>query len=373
MLTPGSMRSRPSLALAPLLLLLTLSPACTIYFGDDDGDDDCAWPAEAEDAFAIPLRNPENGVCESFGGGGGGGGCQDLEAPEGAPAPLPDWGQCFSECEALTETECWAAERCRAVYLADPCGTDANGDSLCESPMPVNGFMACWSIAPSGPAAERVACESLDAYECSRHNDCVANYLRDSGTDDATVFDFLSCGPEPGNQTCAAVDCGPGYHCEEQCFPCDSTDGDQCPPFCQAVCVPDQNECPILCPPNSECVEICADCVPGDPDCEGVCRWECVVVDPPLTCEDVTCAPGETCELQCWTNPDGTMGDCRPVCVPEVPPPPPPGCEGLTDEMACIAAAPACRPLYTGTCWVNPDGTWACVDTEFARCESAAP
>ena len=405
------MRSPPRLACA--LLLLAITPACTIYFGDDDGDDDCVLPGAADEAFAVPLRNPETGVCEDFGGGGGGGGCYGDDRPAGAPQPVPDWGACFSACESLSETECWAAEQCRAVYYAEPCAPDQNGDTWCESPVPAAGFLGCWAIAPSGPAAERVACESLDAYECSRHNDCVANYLPEGGANDAAVFDFVSCGPEPGASGCALLECGPGYHCEETCFPCDSTDGTECPPFCEATCVPDQNQCPILCPPNSECVELCSDCMPGQPDCDPACRWECVPVGPPLTCEDVTCAPDETCEMQCYPGPNGEMGDCRPVCVPtgnscstvvcapgthceelcEVPPPclpnepcppptcgpvcvpdgPPPGCAGLTDEMSCLAAAPLCRPLYTGTCWVNPDGTWVCVDTEFVRCESAAP
>lgn len=399
---------RPLLRLA---ILLALTPACTIYFGDDD--DSCF---AYDDYFDVGLRNPQTGACESYGGGGGG--CGGDVYPAGAAEEPVDWGQCPSECETLTETECWAAERCRAVYLQEECARDQNGDQFCES-APVS-FMGCWAIAPSGPAAERVACESLDAYECSRHNDCVGNYIGGGGQPfdaepqaPAPQYNFLSCGPEPGSANgCALIDCGPGYHCEETCFPCDSTDGEACPPFCDAVCVPDVNECPILCPPNSECVQVCADtdCDPNAPDCGGTCTWECVEVGPPPVCEDVTCAPGETCVLECSEpGPNGEMSECRPVCVPEdpvcgaidcgpgyhceiscsppppclpgqpCPPPtcgpscvpdgPPPGCAGITDEMACIAAAPLCRPLYTGTCWVNPDGTWQCVDTEFVRCE----
>jgi hypothetical protein len=130
---------------------------------------------------------------------------------------------------------------------------------------------------------------------------------------------------------------------------------------------------------------------------------------PPPTWVAVTCGSGETCVLEWGAAPDGGMGGCRPVCVPEdpvcgaidcgpgshceiqcsppppclpnqpCPPPtcgpacvpdgPPPGCAGITNEMSCIAAAPMCRPLYTGTCWMNPDGTWQCTDTQFLRCE----
>lgn len=353
-----------------LLVLLTV-PACTIYFGGDD-DDDCAF----EDPIAPEgLRNPETGACEYLGGGGGGcGAIEPLGDAEAAPQYIPDWGACPSACEALDEQSCWAAERCRAVYLNGGCGT-GTGESDCQ-PLP-SQFLGCWSIAPSGPAYERVACESLDAYECSRHNDCVGNYteawLAREPFADAPSYAFQSCGPEPVVDSCLNLDCGIGYHCEERCFPCDDADGDGvCPPFCEGMCVPDE---------------------------------------PPGTCADVTCGPGEQCELQCRMDPNGGMDECWPVCVPVgggcaaidcgpgyhceeqcvVPPPclpdetcePPscgpvcvpdtnPGdCEAIADEMACIAAS--CRPLYTGTCWIDASGQWQCTDTMFVRCETPSP
>lgn len=489
------MRTRASLA----LLVLALLPACDIYFGGDDGDDDCYY----DDGLAdYGLRNPETGTCELFGGGGGGGcGVPVADQEAGAPYEAPDWGACPSECEALSESACWAADRCHAAYLTSLCPPDTGCDQLPST------FLGCWSIAPSGPAYERVACESLDAYECSRHNDCVANYTQD-GTWDALVPQptqrFLSCAAEPvlgcyGDadcpsgwdctsdteclpppgcdpstgmecppvcygrceppaSACAAIDCAPGYHCEETCFPCDSTDGEVCPPFCTAECVPDTNVCPIECPPGTQCVGSCPGCEgPGDPSCDAPCGWECVPGGP-QSCADVTCAPGEICELACTINPDGTMGECRPVCVPDggssctavdcgpgfhceeqcalpptcvpgemcpgetcapvcvpnndpglcegdvlcdsLPPtcpagttagirngcwtgycipltecgtPPPPSCEAITDEMTCIASAPTCRPLYTGTCWIDPAGQWQCTNTQFTRCETSGP
>lgn len=525
------MKTRLGLA----LLALAALPACDIYFG---GDDDI--PCGGGGAIAaIGARNPETGVCEYFGGGGG---CGTWEAQDDR-APLPDWGECPSACESLTEGECFAAERCRAVYTVTPLAVGVPPE-----------FLGCWSIAPSGPAYERVACESLDAYECSRHNDCVGNYAEDVGRDAETGLTpglrFDSCGSEPvlgcysdaecpsgwdctsdteclpppgcdasgeSDQGCPAVcygrcvppagacdtvDCAPGYHCEEICSGGGGTgtggsnDSEGAPqPTCEGVCLPDQNFCPIECPPGSQCVEVCADC-PAGGDCTGTCSWECIPgggacaavdcgpgyqceercwpCDPlpdgtgcppepfcepvcvptgPLTCADVTCAIGEVCELQCSTDPNGGMGDCRPVCVPgggstcaaidcgpgfhceetcTVPPcppgemcpqtcgatcvpnldpgvcdgpvacdaipptcpsgttpgirdgcwtgycipltecgvEPPPACEEIADEQACIATG-YCRPLYTGTCWLDAAGQWQCSDTRFVRCETA--
>jgi hypothetical protein len=360
------MRTRVSLA---LLLLATL-PACGIYFGDDDGDDDCFY----DDGLAdYGLRNPETGGCEWFGGGGGGGCGGDLPVRDqaGAPFEAPDWGACAGECEALTEDACWAAERCRAAYLVTECPPDS--DSFCD-PVP-STFLGCWAIAPSGPAYERVACEALDAYECSRHNDCSAEYaLRttwEQAAEPAQEYRFSACIAEPGN-----------------------------------------GQCPLECPPGTACVGSCPGCEgPGDPNCDAECSWECLPT--PATCEDVTCAPGEVCALECPESPNGGMGDCRPICIPvgggscaavdcgpgyhceeqcTAPDPCPPGqmcpftcgpvcvpdggpstCEAIIDEMRCLASAPACRPLYTGTCWIDVNGQWQCVDTTFTRCETNDP
>jgi hypothetical protein len=517
------------------LVVLFALPACDIYFGGDDGDDDCTF----DDPIAgVGLRNPETGDCQFFGGGGGGCDGDDgaitlpVEPNEG-PGDAPDWGACPSECEALSEAACWAADRCRAVYLqegAPPPGPCEDG-ACDEAPQPANGaFLGCWAIAPSGPANNREACESLDAYECSRHNDCVGYYedltFRDRAAE-APSHQFVACGPEPilgcyGDEECpsgwdctadteclpppgcdpngesdqacpavcygrcepppnacdAIIECQPGYHCEERCYPCDDADGDGiCPPICEAECVPDVNECPIECPPGSQCAQVCVDCggTPGNDDgfdCEPSCWWECIPGGP-NTCEDVVCGPGEQCELQCAPEPEpqpdpdpdspgdplppgggGGMGECFPVCVPigggscsaidcgpgfhceeqcTVPPPcvpgevcegpscgpicvpnndpgectgdvfcdslpptcpagttpgirngcwtgyciplsdcgapPPPACEAIVDEMACIAAQPACLPIYTGTCWMDPMGQWHCTDTSFVRCD----
>jgi hypothetical protein len=343
------MRNRFTLGIA-LAALAALS-ACNIYWGDDDP---CSG---ANDIAFSGLRNPQNGACESYGGGG----CYDtLAGAEADRAPLPDWGECPSACEALSESSCLAAERCRAVYTVTPCPPDGVCD---EAP---RAFYGCWSIAPSGPAYERVACESLDAYECSRHNDCVGLFT-DGAWDfaaEAPPLSFSACAaeqvqgcygdgdcpagwnctsdtdclPPPGCDpqnggacppvcygvceppagSCATIDCGPGWHCEEDCSGGACDPQGNCDSACTGTCVPDQNMCPIVCPPDSQCVEVCTGGGGGNGGGEmspqPICTWECAPIGP--TCADVTCGPGQVCEMQCSTDPNGGMGDCRPVCVP---------------------------------------------------------
>jgi hypothetical protein len=399
----GMRKCLPSLVL--ILASISLS-ACSIYWGDDD--DDCY--NEGDVAFQ-GMRNPENGACENYGGGGGNCGWDYANAEDGARAPLPDWASCPSECEALSESQCLAAERCRAVYTQQPCPPDAICDA--DSPAPT-AFYGCWGIAPSGPASERVACESLDAYECSRHNDCVGIYDNFNGFDalEAPPLSFRSCAAEtlqgcygdgdcpsgwnctsdteclpppgcdpstgmacppvcygrcePPDGSCAAIDCAPGWHCEETCFPCDSPNGEACPPVCNGSCVPDQNMCPLECPADTQCVEVCMGGSGGGGDGNGgadvpqpVCQWQCVPVG--NTCAAVTCPTGETCEMQC-----NSAGVCQPVCVP-------------TTGGAC--AAVDCGPGYhceescangacTATCIANQD-PGAC--TGDVLCDSLPP
>ena len=85
--------------LTPLAVLVALLPAagCTLYTGGDDtGDDGCTDIA----AEGLPLRNPQTGECEYFGGGGGGG-CYGYGSEDDQPSrptadqALPYWAQCY--------------------------------------------------------------------------------------------------------------------------------------------------------------------------------------------------------------------------------------------------------------------------------------
>jgi hypothetical protein len=142
---------------------------------------------------------------------------------------------------------------------------------------------------------------------------------------------------------------------------------ESCDSACRGECVPDQNMCPLMCPPDSQCVEVCQGGGGGMGGGNGgadqpqpVCQWQCVPVGG--TCMDVTCAPGETCEVQC-----NAAGVCQPVCVP-------------TTGGACTAVL--CGPGYhceeecnamgtcTATCVANQD-PGAC--TGVVVCDSLPP
>jgi hypothetical protein len=137
----------------------------------------CVYETICEPGYDQPsplLRNPQTGACELGAGGGGVDPCVDgFGAP---PAPLADWGQCGSACEAYDEITCRATDGCRPI-LGETCAPWLD----CPS---TTGFIACWPIAPSGPTAPG-GCDGLDAYGCSLHNDCAAEHLRD----------WSACGP----------------------------------------------------------------------------------------------------------------------------------------------------------------------------------
>jgi len=225
----------------------------------------------------------------------------------------------------------------------------------------------------------------------------------------------------PSGSVCDSFACPVGQHCEPLCYPCDPLpDGTGCPdePYCEPQCVPDPpNDCTgVDCGPGSHCEMQCTgNQPPGMDECGPVC-----VPDGGGSCAEILCGPGEHCEDVCYPPPPGCELDpnpdaCMPVCGPEcrpnldpgdcdgevlcdsIPPacpigtvpgvrdgcwtgyciplwacdqPPPPACESITDEMSCIAE-PACHPVYTGTCWLDPNGQWVCVDTTFVRCETS--
>jgi hypothetical protein len=286
--------------LLPVLLVLA---GCNLYF-DHNGDDVCAVLDLAPEQ---ELRNPDTGQCQPFGFGGCDGSCGPCAEAAGADQALPDWGTCNSSCEALDESTCAATAGCRVAYLENPL-TD-------QAPH----FMGCWAVAPSGPV-QGGGCDALDAQACSRHDDCSALY--GSTPDGSIPQTFERCQPEAGGNVCDRVDCGPGAHCEQQCYPCDSPAPDgTCDPQCQAMCVPDQ--CSIACPPGSTCVEVC------DPMTGGNCG---------------------TCHAE-----------CQPVGG---------ACEALASEGDCVARAD-CRAVYQGDdCTCYEDGTCECKILTYERCET---
>jgi hypothetical protein len=368
-----------------LLVLALLAPmlgGCGFYFGNGD-DDPCAWGAnKAEPAIAyLPLRNPETGQCD-----GGVYPCDDRCGPCPAARSLADWGACESECTYLDESACHATPGCFAAY-----------HDVWDAPP---AFWGCWQTAPSGPVGG--SCANLDAQECSRHDNCIAIY---SGSPDNAKF--YSCAPEPTGLTCAAVDCGPGYHCEEQCH--GNANDPATMTGCYPVCVPTLGCAAALCAPGTTCVETCSpgpngtltctiNCVStgGDP---GACYGTvvCDLVEPacpsgttPGTrngcytgyCIPVAhCGPSDpgsctgplVCDALPPACPSGTVagivnGCWSGYCIPQHACPAP-ACETLADEAACLARS-ECTPVYTGTgCSCTP-GTCTCQTLTWNRCQS---
>lgn len=375
--------------------LLATSAGCSFYFGDDD----CEYGGgEGADQLVVSLRNPYTGQCED-GGGGGGGGCGDYEAEP--PAEPADWAACYGACEGLDELGCQATPGCRAAY-ASSCLEWEYCTEVAYT------FYGCWGTAPSG-AIQGGGCEGLDAYQCSRHDDCIAqHYAGSSGcggtgngdcapiADPALIGNFQACAPEPSQQTGCYDDweCPSGQTCnsEEVCLPgpyaCNDSNGGQgesdaeglvpCDNRCYGWCVPVDplpGNCyePALCdmvPPTCPegtlpgvsngcytgyCIPV-GEC-PDQPPSKGNCYEEvwCDVVQP-------TCPEGELPGVlnHCYT------GYCVPVAEC---PDPPPACEAIWDENACLARAD-CEPVYQGIdCVCGPDGC-VCQDYVFQYCSS---
>jgi hypothetical protein len=150
--------------LLPALALAVASGACVLHLGDDDSDGGvCA----AADVAGTLLVDPETLACTefTFGGCGPCGPC-----PEPLP-PIPSWGACQSQCTGLPEVACDQTDGCRSAY-DHACLT---GDGPCTAFQP---FLGCFAIDSTGPAPG--SCAGLDAFQCSRHDNCLATY-RDDG------------------------------------------------------------------------------------------------------------------------------------------------------------------------------------------------
>ncbi|HEY5928069.1 MAG TPA: hypothetical protein VIV11_40560 [Kofleriaceae bacterium] len=180
--------------------LCVLLCGCGLYFGDGDDDPPCA--REGDGAKPSPplqeVRDPSTGVCQ-YADGGGGGWCEDECGPcyYDEPAIATDWAACYGKCFDLGENECFTTSGCYASYIEDPA---ADGK---------RNFWGCWDTAPSGPV-QGGGCLNLDAYGCSRHDDCIAVYYGRSDSTN-TAYEgtkFAQCAPElvfPEPIECAAV------------------------------------------------------------------------------------------------------------------------------------------------------------------------
>jgi hypothetical protein len=317
--------------LALLLPLLLATPGCVFYFGDD-GDDDC-WNGGGAPEPWPGLRNPETGQCENAGGGGGGWCGEDgvpVPATDSAEAPADqiayDWATCTGPCDGLSESACQAADGCRAVYV-DDC-------PFCDIYPPQLTYVACWGTAPSGPVRGG-GCQGLDAYDCSRHDDCSAVHWRAEvpagGGFVNAIGGFEFCADEPGGGELGCYsdeECPMGTECtsDTECLPppgCDPATG-ACPAVCYGRCVPIQApDCTTLgevdCIGRADCTPLYAgsDCTCGPMGftCTTWTFESCVAGDGTsgaFPCGNLVCADGEFCQV----NYPGIMGadiwyECR--------------------------------------------------------------
>lgn len=154
------------------VVLLLLGLACFVWTG-------CAESGHCSDSeFRF---DPGIDTCGQFGSSEDCNACSaptEREACRAVELTTLDFAECnvATLCASIDEAPCLSAVSCRAVYRDG------------------GGYAGCRNTAPSG-AVRGGACEGLDAYECSRHDDCVAVHGPAAGFDGRA--EFLRCADEP--------------------------------------------------------------------------------------------------------------------------------------------------------------------------------
>lgn len=173
------------LNLAGLVLVLAATPACVISFGDDDAIEPCKLGDGTAGAPAGTfLLDPDSLTCREVGFG-----CDTTcGACDEPPVAPPTWAQCQSQCTGLDERTCGATAGCRTAWDFACRFTE----QLCNLPDP---YFGCFATDTTGPV--QGSCQRLDAFECSRHDDCEAAYRRDERCADGTDGDGDGAVDEP--------------------------------------------------------------------------------------------------------------------------------------------------------------------------------
>ncbi len=233
--------------LVVLALVSAALPGCFGFFDDQGkGGDQCLIgedvpqprPNQAEPA---PQRNPQNLICESFGGGTCDPNCgpcplageTDPKTPS-ALAPSPSWGFCNGVCESLDEATCQTESACRVIRdarcaVSGECVTDFVG--CVASDQFTDQSSACNLITDGQRCSQNPGCTAFH-----RENSCGGLPFRDSPIPPECMAEFAFC---------AAENSDPGKcHAQAAC--------DRAPPACPAgttpgvsdgcftdVCIPD--------------------------------------------------------------------------------------------------------------------------------------
>jgi hypothetical protein len=251
-------RPRAAISVASLAIVASLAAPGCVFFDDDD--DTCNWEAQsgAAEIAAYEVRDPYTGVCQALYGG-----CSDPCQPCAETGQAdPDWGSCYSGCEGLAEGTCMATSGCRAVYAG-------------------SAYHDCWSVAQSG-AIQGGGCVGLDAYTCSKHDDCTA--IHAAGVGGAPIGAFTSCAAESGTPT------DPGSCVGE--ITCDAAE-----PACPSGTIAGRrNGCWTgYCIPYAQCDTLPTCDTLGEAAC--ISRTDC---SPTYEGNNCTCS-GQSCTCQSWT------------------------------------------------------------------------
>jgi hypothetical protein len=364
--------------------VFALASGCFIY-----DDDRCDFGTAADErAPQAEQRNPETGQCEVQGGGypTPDPRCDDDDEPrepqpaddsDGAQA-LEDWGMCYGGCEGLDEATCLDTPLCRAAYVGQ-CLQDVS----CYAGSEGLEFYECWSVAPQNPTSTG-SCGNLDAYECSRHDNCAAVHDQAQGAAGGeggaeapqsdlaiAIGRFTTCVPEL--TACDLEDpdsCGDGARCvaDPECQPPPCEDEEGCP-TCAGVCVPDERQ---LCYQAVTCDGEPPACdggtLPGILD--GCWTGECVEV---AACAEGTCEGEVTCDAEAISCPLGSTPGVRDgcytgYCIPDA------SCQALAcaelDEPTCVERAD-CTAYYEGVGCECDGDECVCEDWVFASCADA--
>lgn len=288
------------------------------------------------------------------------------------PKPLPD---------CTDDLECGADQFCDYVECEDfGCNCPPGADCACLAVAP-----QCWGVCKDIPTKKNGECGS-DA-DCGPNQSCSPSACPPCPPDAlcSPCPEFGYCVDNPTN-SCAAMLCEPGTHCEEYCtgVACICADGDDCdcPDVegqCFAECVPDNKPpaCALVdCAAGYHCEEICGmstcECFDDGPCmCDGSeeeCWGQCVPDWEPPTCAAVDCGPGYECQeicedimcdcgdeegAPCWCPEETCYAECVPAQKPE------PGCWSDSDcgdgfqceEAYCLFWCPegdddCCSPGY---------------------------
>jgi Cys-rich repeat protein len=286
----------------------------------------------------------------------------------------PQSGDCPADCDPETgvcEEECIG----RCVPQAFECQADSDcPDGLvCE--------VACWDCDSTDPEGDCLPgcvghCVPPVMPECDSDNDCPEGFVCVMECWQAGCDENGECPPDcdPATGECDPVCVG---HCvpdfEPECYTdedCMMAGGDI--GFCiDGRCVFEEIPCGDdgnFCPPGMECVTVCWDCHPEDPDCYPGCESYCVPVEPECQVDtDCISADGQVghcvegrCvfeQMYChanWECPPGficEMMECDP------------GCDETGDPNCCVGI---CVPDQQPECYSDEDCFMP--DGNFGRC-----